>query len=119
MAWMIIGGTLLLVAVIAYVGRDQIAVDFVEIEKRQASRPAPASKKMAPVLDTGSGSPTCPKCGGTQFKARRTVGQRFGIVAVGALTLPISAGAGALAAAKGMKQRVQCVTCGMFYARVS
>ena len=70
-------------------------------------------------LDTGDGGPVCPKCGGTQFKARRTVGQRLGIAAVGTLTLPLSAGAGALAAAKGMKQKVQCITCGTFYARLA
>src|SRR5659263_207144 len=115
MGWLIIGGTVIVVAVIAYFARDQIAADFVEIEKREASRPAPVPKKVAPVLDTSSGSPACLKCGGVQFKARRTVGQRFGIGAIGALTLPVSAGAGALVAAKGMKQRVQCVTLSLIH----
>jgi hypothetical protein len=53
----------------------------------------------------------CPKCGGTQFKLRRTAGQR---VAVGSATVLfglIGAGAGAAAT----DQRVQCVTCGLFY----
>lgn len=86
--------------------------------QRVGRKPKPTPDPELDALDTSGGVPTCPKCGGTQFKARRTVKQRFGIAAVGALTLPISAGAGALAASKGMKQRVQCITCGTFYARI-
>lgn len=55
------------------------------------------------------GHPACPKCGGTQFKLRRTPGRRAGI---GTATV-LAGGVGALAAAG--KQKVQCITCGLFY----
>ena len=70
-------------------------------------------------LDLSTGTPVCPRCGGTQFKARRTVGQRLGIGAITAVTLPVSAVGGGLVAAKRMKQKVQCVTCGTFYERIT
>ena len=75
-------------------------------------------RRTSAQLDTSGGLPTCPKCGGTQFKARRTVGQRLKIGTIAVLTAPISAGVGGLAAAKGVRQKVQCITCGAFYERV-
>lgn len=80
--------------------------------RRRRARPE------SPAIDTATGVPKCPRCGNSQFKARRTVGQRLGIGAIAALTLPVSAGAGGLAAAKGIRQKVQCVTCGTFYDRI-
>jgi len=76
-------------------------------------------KPEHPELDLSSGAPTCPKCGGAQFKARRTVGQRFRIGVIAAVTLPVSAGGGGMVAAKRIKQKVQCVTCGTFYDRIT
>jgi hypothetical protein len=70
-------------------------------------------------LDTSDGIPRCPRCGGEQFKARRTVGQRLGIGVIAAVTFPVSAVGGGMVAAKRIKQKVQCVTCGTFYARIS
>jgi len=65
-------------------------------------------------LDTTTGEPRCPHCGGRQFKARRTAGQR-GRIAVGWVTT----GVGAVFAARKHQQKVQCVTCGRFYDRIS
>lgn len=57
----------------------------------------------------------CGKCGGTQFKARRTGSQRARIVAVGVL----SGGLGAAGSARRNEQKVQCITCGTFYPRLA
>lgn len=56
----------------------------------------------------------CPKCGGTQFKARRTAGDR-GKIAAGWVTT----GVGAILSARKHQQKVQCVTCGTFYDRLT
>lgn len=61
-------------------------------------------------LDTSTGEPRCPHCGGRQFKARRTAGQR-GRIAAGWLTT----GVGAVLSARKHHQKAQCVTCGRFY----
>lgn len=63
----------------------------------------------APISTTGdrsSGALACPKCGGTQFKAKRSKGAK-------ALLIP-TVGMGALLA---KKSRVKCVTCGTEYMR--
>jgi DNA-directed RNA polymerase subunit RPC12/RpoP len=52
------------------------------------------------------GGLACPKCGSTQFKAKRSAGAKL----LGALTL----GLGALLAPK---TRVRCVACGREYVR--
>jgi hypothetical protein len=54
----------------------------------------------------------CPKCGGTQFKARRTAGDRT-MIALGTVTT----GVGGILSAQKRQQKVQCVTCGTFYER--
>jgi|GEM_PF-3578586 len=66
-------------------------------------------------LIAGDGPPRCPKCDGTQFKLRRTGGQRAAIGTATVLFGLIGAGAGTVAT----NQRVQCVTCGLFYGKVS
>lgn len=92
-----------------------------ERRRRENGGSYPAKKKRAPeptgLVQTPDG-PRCPKCGGSQFKARRTLGQRLGIGAATVLSAPVSAGAGGVAAAKVAKQKVQCVTCGTFYERI-
>lgn len=70
---------------------------------------APISK----VADRSSGTLACPKCGGTQFKAKRSTKSRAGIVAGSAVTL----GVGLVAAAATKQTRVKCVTCGTEYQR--
>lgn len=57
----------------------------------------------------------CPLCGGTQFKARRTAGQRTAIGTAGVLT----GGLGAAASAQKRAQKVQCITCGTFFDRIT
>jgi hypothetical protein len=59
----------------------------------------------ASVHDT-TGVPHCPKCGGTQFKARRSNTKRF----VGAATI----GVGTVLTSRS---QVQCVTCGAKFRR--
>lgn len=54
----------------------------------------------------------CPKCGGTQFKARRTAGDRTKIAAG-----TVTTGVGGVFSARKNQQKVQCVTCGTFYDR--
>lgn len=104
---------------------EEIAAE--EARRRRDNNPYPEyvgrRKKHTPQevseLDTSSGAPACPKCGGSQFKARRTVGQRIGIGVITAVSFPVSAAGGGLVAAKRMKQKVQCVTCGTFYNRTT
>ena len=79
-------------------------------EKRKFQEQARDIEMQNQGLDHNeAGHPACPKCGGTQFKLRRTPGRRAGI---GTATV-LAGGVGALAAAG--KQKVQCVTCGLFY----
>lgn len=56
----------------------------------------------------------CPKCGGTQFKARRTAGDRTRIAAG-----TVTTGVGGIFSARKNQQKVQCVTCGTFYDRLT
>jgi len=138
MDWGILGVVLVGVAVIAYFNRDRIARELRDDRPpAPPSRPKPtytpeqiaAATSKGPTrrevarpatteLDTSSGAPRCPNCGGVQFKARRTAGQRAKIGTAAVLSFPISAGAGGLIAAKAVKQRVQCITCGTFYERI-
>ncbi len=62
-------------------------------------------------LVQGANGISCPKCGGTQFKRRRTPGGR---VAVGAGAVAFGP-AGAAVGAAATQQRVQCVTCGLYF----
>ena len=56
----------------------------------------------------------CPKCGGEQFKARRSGRARFGI---GGATVATGGLAGAVAFGATKKTKVECVTCGTVYDR--
>ena len=79
----------------------------------------PGGKVHAPLSEVGSKSPdgtglACPKCGGAQFKARRSGAARAGIVG----TTIATGGVGGIVAAGATKQkRVTCVTCGTVYVR--
>lgn len=71
------------------------------LSKGQARR-----SKISEVADRSEGDVRCPKCGGTQFKAKRSGrGKVIGVatVGVGAVLAP--------------KSRVKCVTCGTEYRR--
>ncbi len=91
-------------------------------EKKQAEideelRQKPGGKVHAPISEVArrdASGIACPKCGGTQFKARRTGAARAGITGAAVLT----AGLGGLAGAAATKQkRVTCVTCGTRHMR--
>ena len=79
----------------------------------------PGGKVHAPLSEVGSRSPdgsglACPKCGGMQFRARRSGAARAGIVG----TTVATGGIGGIVAAGVTKQkRVTCVTCGTVYLR--
>lgn len=64
------------------------------------------SSKISDVGDRSSGVLACPKCGGTQFKAKRSAKSK-------ALLIP-TVGVGALLAPKS---KVRCETCGSEYVR--
>jgi hypothetical protein len=82
-------------------------------------RKKPGGSVRAPISAVGVQNPTggglaCPKCGGTQFKARRSKGARVGIAAT---TIATGGLAGLGAAAVTKQRKVQCVTCGTIYER--
>ena len=65
--------------------------------------------KRTPISQLGRqthGGLACPKCGGTQFKARRSGGARAGIVATGLVGLAFT-----------KQTKVACTTCGTIYQR--
>ena len=73
-------------------------------DKRERDRLA--RTPISEVGVKGEGGLACPKCGGTQFQARRTKAARTGVVM------------GGLAGAAMTKQKqVTCVTCGTIYKR--
>lgn len=73
-------------------------------EKRLASGKA-VGGKISDVGDTSSGVLACPRCGGTQFKARRGKIKRAALVGM-AVATPLT-----------KQTQVQCVTCGARYKR--
>jgi ssDNA-binding Zn-finger/Zn-ribbon topoisomerase 1 len=72
---------------------------------REKGKPSRKRKISSAGVKTESGV-ACPKCGGGQFKARRSTAGRLGIVATGLLAVPLT-----------RQKQVQCVTCGTKYAR--
>lgn len=85
-------------------------------ESRQVGRGSAVDVPISRVGKTGGQGVglACPRCGGAQFKQRRSRGGRAGIVA-GTVLLP---GIGTVAGAALTKQKqVQCVTCGARYRR--
>lgn len=93
------------------------------IDRHEANRAARNSKQLNSgatvrrnISEVGNQTHVglqCPRCGGMQFKARRSKAARAG-VAVSTIAFP-PLGAAAVAATK--KKRVQCVTCGTVYDR--
>lgn len=76
--------------------------------------PPPAPKGKARISEVGDKTDAglaCPKCGGTQFKVKRSGMQKLGALAAA----PITLGASAVILAKGT--RVACVACGTVYKR--
>jgi len=98
-------------AALMWAGRHEYAG---EQRARAAARETDARFREAGLMASSDAPPRCPKCGGTQFKLRRTGGQRAAIGTATVLFGLIGAGAGAAAT----NQQVQCVTCGLFYSKV-
>jgi ribosomal protein S27AE len=105
-------------------GPGEVCRYCTELEQRQASKPPlttrPRTRSAPPptppytsrrrelteVADRSSGQLACPKCGGTQFHARRSNTKRLiGAATVGAASLLTS------------RSQVQCVTCGAKFKR--
>jgi DNA-directed RNA polymerase subunit RPC12/RpoP len=75
------------------------------IDKRLKKSSAPLRmQKVSKAASTDDGL-RCPKCGGQQFKARRSNSRRLALVPV-AVLMPLTS-----------KNQVQCVTCGQKFRR--
>lgn len=94
--------------------KETRGMDRDEVRAWRARNYGPKTPKPGPQLARGKDGIYCPRCKGTQFKARRTAGQRTMIGTAGVLT----GGLGAAASARKRGQKVQCVTCGTFYDRI-
>ena len=122
--WIVIG-----VAALGFVGLV-IQQSFKSPEERQAlidRHEANKAQRSAAQLNSGAtvrrnisvvGNQThaglqCPRCGGIQFKARRSKAARAGVAASTIAFAPL----GAVAVGVTKKKRVQCVTCGTIYDR--
>ena len=88
--------------------------DHTQQPQQQVSAPKPSNQshyisrhqRLSKVADRDDGDLRCPKCGGSQFKARRSNTSRM----VGVSTL----GVGAVLTPRS---QVQCVTCGAKFRR--
>lgn len=61
-----------------------------------------------------AGNLHCPHCGGTQFKARRSKGTRWGVAGASTVIAPV---VGLASLAFLPQDEVQCITCGRRYMR--
>jgi ssDNA-binding Zn-finger/Zn-ribbon topoisomerase 1 len=81
-----------------------------------AAPPAPKAppthkQKISEAGDRTEAGLACPKCGGLQFKVKRSTGRKLGAVAAA----PVTGLASMALLAKGTQ--VRCVTCGTVYKR--
>lgn len=83
-----------------------VEVAMARLELADGAGEKRTGHRISDVGDRSSGVLTCPKCGGAQFKAKRSRGAK---IALGA-----TVGVGALLA---KKTRVKCETCGTEYLR--
>jgi len=92
----------------------QRALDFMYRDIPGTTRPEPGPKPrpeasgprmLSRVGDRSGGGLACPKCGGNQFKAKRSRGVKVALAPV------------AILIAAAPKTRVKCVTCGEEYLR--
>lgn len=95
----VIGVWLLTVIVLFATGNIIIGALVIGVTIGLAKVAGDQSNKISKVGVQGAGGLACPKCGGTQFKAKRSAGGKVGL--------------GLLAP----KTRVKCVTCGAQYTR--
>ena len=89
----------------------ELAVGRLELADGRGG--AKVGYNLSEVGDRSHGVLACPKCGGTQFKAKRSLGKKL---VTGALALP-TAGAALAVGALGKKTRVKCETCSTEYLR--
>lgn len=85
-------------------------------QTKEASRLAngtATNRKISEVGKREDGTLGCPRCGSSQFKARKSTGKRTAI----ATTAVISGGITAVAGLAAKKNQVQCVACGARYSR--
>jgi hypothetical protein len=75
-----------------------------------------SKQKLSAVGDTSTGVLACPKCKGTSFKAKRSLGAKLALGTAGVVTLGV-APLGVAAAGLAKKTRVKCTTCGTEYKR--
>jgi hypothetical protein len=75
-----------------------------------------SKQKLSEVGDTSAGILACPKCKGTSFKAKRSLGAKLVLGTAGVVTLGV-APVGVAAAGLAKKTRVKCTTCGTEYKR--
>jgi ribosomal protein S27AE len=80
--------------------------------KRQRRDADPTGRPISEVGEHSAAGLACPKCGGTQFKAKRR-----GLVKAAVAPTFVVPFVGAAAFAAAPKSRVKCVTCGNEYQR--
>ena len=89
-------------------GREPRGKAQREKAERRLAAASPGDRVRAEISQVGDRTPAglaCPKCGGTNFKAKRSRGAKI-------LLAPIP-----IAIAAAPKSRVKCVTCGTEYQR--
>jgi hypothetical protein len=82
--------------------------DIGEIEIPDDGPPRDKKRRREKISEVGNVTEAglaCPKCGGTQFKAKRSRGAKV-LLSPMAITIPLAP-----------KTRVKCVTCGTEYRR--
>lgn len=102
----------------AYLRQKTIAAADRARNRQLAVQDRQLRKGKAPISSVGKAEGqaglACPKCGGGQFKARRSTAAR---ATIGAATVATGGLAGLGAAAVTRQKQVQCVTCGAKYMR--
>lgn len=104
-----------LLVIIVFVVMTILYAIFATPEQKAKDRRKAAQRRAAKVAKSrpisqvgkveGATGLACPKCGGNQFKARRSNGKRVALAPMAILT-PLTS-----------QNQVQCVTCGAKYGR--
>lgn len=102
----------------AYLAEKARRAELARQRRVQAARQQKVDRGKVAISEVGrvegQAGLACPKCGGGQFKARRSTAARVGV----ATTTVATGGLAGLGAAAVTKQKqVQCVTCGAKYMR--
>jgi hypothetical protein len=90
-------------------GRSMAGEPDAPLMKQGAPKPAdPRGGRISDVGERTAAGLACPKCGGTQFKAKRSAAGK---------TIGTAATLGVAGAFLAPKSRVKCITCGTEYRR--